>query len=138
MTTMKRLLIGTTVAIGLLLVVSMRPEPQAQPEEWVVPAKYQKLENPSRGNTESLGTGKMLYKKHCASCHGNTGMGDGVKARTLDTPSGDFTDEEFQSQTDGALFYKIKSGRNDMPKFDSKIEDEDVWLVINYIRTLKK
>jgi len=37
------------------------------------------------------------------------------------------------------LFYKITTGRDDMPAFDKKIPDaEDRWLIINYVRTLKQ
>lgn len=52
---------------------------------------------------------------------------------------GDFSSAEFQNQTDGALFYKVTTGRDDMPAFDKKIPDaEDRWLIINYVRTLKQ
>ena len=52
---------------------------------------------------------------------------------------GDFSTPATQKQTDGELFYKITEGRGDMPSFKKKIpDDEDRWLVINYVRTLKK
>jgi hypothetical protein len=50
---------------------------------------------------------------------------------------GDFTDDSFKNQTDGALYYKTYFGRDDMPSFDKKITaEEDKWLVINYIKNL--
>lgn len=52
---------------------------------------------------------------------------------------GDFSSEEFQEQTDGALFYKITTGREDMPSFEKKIVDpEDRWLIVNYVRQLSE
>jgi len=52
---------------------------------------------------------------------------------------GDFSAEEFQEQTDGTLFYKMTNGRDDMPNFEKKIVDEeDRWLIVNYLRTLKE
>ena len=64
--------------------------------------------------------------------------GDGPKAAQLDTESGDFTVAAFQSQTDGALFYKTSEGRKDMPSFKKKIADQnDIWAVVNYMRTFK-
>ena len=37
------------------------------------------------------------------------------------------------------LFYKILKGRDEMPSFSKKItEDNDVWSLVNYLRTLKK
>ena len=79
-------------------------------KEWVVPAKYKDMANPAIDNASDLPVGKALYNQHCKSCHGKEGFGDGTKAAGLDTPCGDFSSEEFQSQTDGELFYKTTFG----------------------------
>ena len=65
-------------------------------------------------------------------------MGDGVKARALKTSPGDFSKAEFQGQTDGDQFYKTKTGRGEMPKYEGKMSDDDIWNVVNYMRTFKK
>ena len=97
------------------------------------------LKNPTQHDKESLSIGKSLYAKHCRSCHGKTGLGDGTKAAELDTPSGDFSTEEFQAQTDGEMFWKTTEGRDDMPTFKKKVaSDEDRWLMVNYMRTFKE
>ncbi len=107
-------------------------------DPWPVPEKYQKMPNPVKADAASLATGKSLWGKHCASCHGKTAMGDGTKAATLKTHPGDFSKPEFKSQPDGAIFYKTLEGRKDMPSFKKKIPDEDdIWSVVNYIRSLK-
>ncbi|MCK5642381.1 MAG: c-type cytochrome, partial [Gammaproteobacteria bacterium] len=74
------------------------------PEPWEVPAKFKNMENPEKADDESIKIGRMVYNKNCASCHGKAGLGDGAKARGLDTHPGDFTDDHFQSQTDGEHF----------------------------------
>jgi mono/diheme cytochrome c family protein len=105
-------------------------------EEWVVPAKYEKMTNPTDPD-EDKDIGKQLYSKHCQSCHGKSGLGDGKKADEVEGDLGDFSSEEFQAQSDGALFYKSYIGRDDMPNFEKKIPDEeDLWLVVNYMRTM--
>lgn len=110
-----------------------------QTEPWVVPSKYKKMQNTAEYDGEGKAVAKQLYAKHCKSCHGKTGLGDGSKAKELDTPSGDFSTAEFQSQSDGVLFYKTTFGRDDMPAYDKKIKsDEDRWLLVHFIRTLKK
>lgn len=120
----------------LLFIVSMSFIIELQ-DIWEVPEKYVNMENPTSSDKESLKYGKSLYSKHCKSCHGKEGLGDGTKAAQLDTPSGDFTEEDFQAQSDGALFYKSREGRDDMPSFKKKIPDaEDMWLIVNYLRTL--
>lgn len=109
-----------------------------QDADWEVPESAKKMKNPVKEDKETLAIGKNLYAKHCKSCHGKNGEGDGTKAEELDTFPGDFTEEEFHSQTDGTLFYKTTNGRDDMPAFDKKIRDaEDRWIVVNYLRTFK-
>jgi len=67
------------------------------------------------------------------------GLGDGSKAAQLKTTPQDMTLSACQSQSDGALFYKISEGRDDMPSFKKKIPDaEDIWNLVNFVRTLKK
>ena len=86
---------------------------------------------------EYLRIGKSLYAKHCHSFHGKEGYGDGKKAEDVEGDLGDFSSEEFQAQTDGALFYKTSFGRDDMPEYTKKMpDDEDRWLIVNYMRTL--
>ena len=105
-------------------------------DPWVVPDNYNNMNNPVAADDESLDIGKSIYNKHCKSCHGKEGWGDGSKAAQLETPSGDFTEDYFTSQSDGSIFYKTIKGRGDMPGFEKKIPDsEDVWHVVNYVRS---
>ncbi len=107
-------------------------------DDWEVPAKYKNMENKYAGGDED-GIGEELYKKHCRSCHGKEGYGDGTKANELETEMEDLSAEEVQSQSDGELFFKAIIGRDEMPNFEKKIRDEeDRWLVINYLRSLKE
>jgi len=108
-------------------------------DPWPVPDKYVKMPNPIKSDAASISAGKTLWAKHCQSCHGKSGLGDGSKAAQLKTPVGDFSVAAFQKQTDGAIFYKTNEGRDDMPSFKKKIPDEDdIWNLVNYMRTFKK
>ena len=105
-------------------------------DEWVVPDKYKTMKNPIDAGVDKE-IGKSLYGKHCKSCHGKEGYGDGPKAEEQEGDLGDFSSEEFQAQTDGAIFYKTTFGRDDMPEYTKKMpDDEDRWLIVNYMRTL--
>lgn len=104
-------------------------------EEWKVPAKYENMKNPTDPSAD-LDLGKSLYTKHCKSCHGVEGYGDGPKAEDLDGDLGDFSSAEFHSQSDGAIFYKSYIGRDDMPNFEKKMSENEMWVTINYIKTL--
>jgi mono/diheme cytochrome c family protein len=125
------------VAIGTIFAAFTIKTQQKEP--WPVPDKYLKMANPVKSDAESLKDGKELYVEHCQSCHGKKGLGDGTKASTLKTEPGDFSTAAYQSEPDGALFYKIAEGRKDMPSFKKKIPDpDDIWSVVNYTRTMKK
>ena len=124
-----------TLCIASLAFVAFTSEFQ---DEWVVPEKYVNMKNPTDPSVD-LNIGKVLYKKHCQSCHGSEGYGDGPKSGGLKGDLGDFSSEEFHAQTDGEIFYKSYIGRYDMPNYEKKIPDEeDMWLIVNYMRTLKE
>jgi mono/diheme cytochrome c family protein len=137
-TNMKRkLILGSSVLA--VCIMSLAFTIIQQPKPWPVPEKNAKMANPIKSNAESISAGKALWSRHCISCHGKKGLGDGSKAAQLKTTPQDMTLGTFQSQSDGAIFYKTSEGRDDMPSFKKKIPDpEDIWDLVNFIRTLKK
>lgn len=135
---MKKSIIGFVCLVAVIIIGSaFTVQQQAKP--WPVPDKNAKIANPVKSSAASIAAGKAIWGMHCQSCHGKTGLGDGNKAAQLKTTPGDFSKATTQSQSDGSLFYKISEGREDMPSFKKKIpEQEDIWNVIVYLRTLKK
>ncbi len=134
MKTFKQMLL---IAVVLVFGISVTAVAQ-QAKPWEVPAKFKAMKNPVKVDEASNNAGKVLYNKNCASCHGKVGLGDGPKARGLETFPGDFSKGEFQNQTDADHFYKTKFGRSEMPKYEGKIDDEGIWQMVNYMRTFKK
>ena len=133
----KQIFIISTILVGSFALLSMTALKLNVQEEWEVPSKYQKMENPFASTEDADNIGRILYSKHCKSCHGSKGKGDGTKADTIDTEMGDFTDGSLKDQTDGALYYKSYTGRDDMPSFEKKIkDDEERWMIINYVRKI--
>lgn len=127
-----------SVLVVLGLFSFSNPQEQKKGDAWEVPAKYKDMKNTYADDNSLVSVGKSLYMKHCRSCHGNKGLGDGPKAKMLETFPGDFSSDKFQGQADGVLFYQSIIGRNEMPNYESKIgDDEDRWAVIMYLRTLK-
>jgi mono/diheme cytochrome c family protein len=135
----KQFLIISTIVLGSFVLLSMTVNAFDTQDPWEAPAKYQKMKNPYLDDADAEKIGRILYSKHCKSCHGTKGLGDGTKAEDIDTPIGDFTDASFKEQTDGSLYYKTFFGRDDMPGFNKKItEEEEKWLLVNYVRSLAK
>ena len=130
MKTLKFLMIVGIVSLAFFAFTTV------EQDEWVVPAKYEKMTNPEDASKGNVAIGKSLYAKHCKSCHGKEGYGDGPKADEVDGDLGDLSTEEFHAQSDGAVFYKSYIGRDDMPNYEKKMSEEDAWLVVHYVRTL--
>ncbi len=107
-------------------------------EKWVAPASANKIANPLKGDANTVESGKKLYKVLCVICHGPKGKGDGAAGAGLTPKPTNLTTTEFQSQTDGAIFWKIRTGRSPMASYEKSIPENKRWEIINYIRTLKK
>ncbi len=119
--------------------MSFTSAPQQQKgKPWEIPAKYKNMKNPHAGDKSIEALGKAGWAKHCKSCHGNKGLGDGPKAKALKTFPGDFSAKEFQARTDGEIYYMSFIGRDEMPNFEKKITtEEERWAIVNLIRTMK-
>ena len=102
---------------------------------WVVPDEYVEMVSPVEADKSSISEGKTLYKQHCKLCHGKDGQGDGYQAKNLQVDPSDLTLEDMDVQKDGELFYKIKTGRDEMHSFKVVLSENDIWNLINYIRT---
>lgn len=139
MKTFKNIVIGLSLVFaGILLAAFTLPQDKKVGGPWEIPAKYKTMENTFKDDASLLKVGKMLYTKHCKSCHGGKGEGNGPKAKSMKTAIRSLKMAEVQSQTDGVLYYQSFIGRDEMPNYEKKIgDDEDRWAIINYLRTMK-
>ncbi len=96
-------------------------------------------ENPIPATDASIARGAELYANSCAVCHGDTGFGDGVAGKSLDPPPANLHEDHVQILTDGAMFAVIHNGveGTGMPAFEGVIEEDDIWNLVNFIRTFK-
>jgi len=139
MKTFKNIFIGLSLVFaGILLAAFTLPQDKKVGGPWEIPAKYKTMENTFKDDASLLKVGKMLYTKHCKSCHGSKGEGNGPKAKSMKTAIRSLKSAEVQSQADGVLYYQSFVGRDEMPNYEKKIgDDEDRWAIINYLRTMK-
>ncbi|WP_370362791.1 cytochrome c [Desulfopila sp. IMCC35008] len=75
--------------------------------------------------------GTVLYNEHCASCHGEDLRGKTAEETGLSKNTPDFK-KRLSSHSDGDFFWKIRTGRGEMPSFGKDMSDTEIWDIINY------
>jgi mono/diheme cytochrome c family protein len=105
------------------------------------------LKNPVPSSPASIAAGKQYYDGNCAACHGDRAQGAvkaGLAISILDEQKArqppDLTDEQWDhGSTDGEIFTVIKRGLPPtmMAGFDGGIPDQDIWNIVNYLRSLR-
>ena len=107
-----------------------------QDSKWVAPEEADQLTNPLMGDEKATGKGKKIYQKLCWSCHGIDGTGEGPASAALTPKPANYTSPAVQSQSDGAIYWKISNGKGQMASFKQTLSDEQRWMLVNYIRIL--
>jgi mono/diheme cytochrome c family protein len=109
------------------------------------PAEFLEKTNPLPASAEHLQAGKKLFLETarplaCMNCHGTKGDGKGAAGMGLMPPPRNFTCGEMMKDIpDGQLFWIIKNGSpgTGMMPF-SGLSDDEVWQLIQYLRSLAK
>ena len=126
---LRAILIGTLPAFLVGVVMMAQGNPEAA-----------KIKNPVAATPESIDAGKQVFRRYCASCHGTTA--EGGSGSDLIPAAPDLTDSEWKhGSTDGEIFYVTKNGvppELNMEPWGDRIKDEDIWNIVNYLRSLAK
>jgi mono/diheme cytochrome c family protein len=105
-----------------------------------VPAPYDSLENPLPRTKETIDRGAAVYEQKCASCHGETGQGDGPASRNLSPPPANLAwlSQMPMAQWDPFLYWTVAEGgaqfKTAMPAFKDALSKDDIWAVVAYIQ----
>ena len=93
------------------------------------------LANPTLRTAESVERGAAVFAANCASCHGETGAGDGPLAGTLPAPPANFT-VHVPFHPDGVLFAWVSDGipGTGMPAWSGTLDERELWDVVNFLR----
>ena len=98
------------------------------------------IKNPVAATPQSIAAGQETYRKSCAPCHGI--KAEGGSGNDLIPASPDLTDEMWDhGSTDGAIFDNIKNGVApdfNMTPWKDMLKDEEIWNVVNYVRSIAK
>jgi mono/diheme cytochrome c family protein len=107
-----------------------------QNRPWTVPDEAKQRANPLTSSDAILQSVRPLYHEKCASCHGESGRGDGHDASLYDPGPTNFTDtKRMTGVTDGELFYKLSQGRKPMPSFKKRLTEDQRWRLVLLLRS---
>jgi mono/diheme cytochrome c family protein len=128
-----------------LAIIGCSSGKQASPSSLVPPFLETPVAARPARTEATLATGKVLYDKNCAHCHGETGDGNGFGAPHLSPAPRDFTSAQFKFRTtstgalptDEDLFRVVSRGLNGtgMPPWQYLLTDDERWAVVDYIKT---
>jgi mono/diheme cytochrome c family protein len=103
-------------------------------------AEAANLKNPIAASPESLAAGQQAYRRHCAPCHGISG--EGGPGNDLIPAAPNLTDDMWDhGSTDGEIFNNTKNGIPpdfNMVPWKDKLKDDEIWSVVNYLRSIAK
>ncbi len=98
------------------------------------------LPRASAADDEPERDGKWLYQRHCSGCHNDNGDGKGPTITALGQQARDFKAGGFAfGDSREQLFKTLTSGipgRSPMPSFAGAMDEDERWLVVDYVRTL--
>ncbi|MCC7053454.1 MAG: cytochrome c [Gemmatimonadaceae bacterium] len=83
----------------------------------------------------SINNGHRYYQQNCATCHGDTGVGNGPVTK-YGMPGISLLTDMTKARTDGYIYGMMRNGRGVMPSYN-RIEEPDRWDVVNYVRGLQ-
>src|SRR6266513_1452193 len=107
-------------------------------QKWLSPAPSAAKKNPVASTQNSTAAGQKIYSKTCVMCHGKTGDADGPAVIELNIHPAKLSDPKLATESDGALFWKITTGKKPMTTYGKRLSETDSWNLVNYIRTLPK
>jgi putative heme-binding domain-containing protein len=89
------------------------------------------LKNPFAGDAQAAESGRVMFRMYCAGCHGLHATGG--------RSGPDLTRGTFAGGDTDADIYGVVSGGvpgTEMPAFSARLEDEERWRIITYVRSL--
>jgi mono/diheme cytochrome c family protein len=125
---------GAFALMAFMAPTPARAQSSASATLWAAPERASHRANPLPPTADAVKRGHNLFHRDCEQCHGKAGHGDGPLGVSLLPHPANLGSEHVQSQSDGALFWKMTEGRGVMPK--ATLDENEKWAVIAYLRTL--
>lgn len=124
---------AVTATLSIIAIVAIGKSASAQ--DYVIPVAEKNRTSPVLFSSDVVKTGDNIYQQNCKSCHGDPGKANFAR---LDPLPVDPASAEFQSNTDGEIFYILRQGKGTMPSFAGALSEMERWAVIAYIRSFNR
>ncbi len=89
-------------------------------------------------NEEFIRNGQKNYNIYCASCHTRTGNGTKSVISQNGWVVSNILDKVTRDKKDREIFNIIKYGIRSMPAYEKKINNEEIWQIVLYVKALQK
>lgn len=134
---------SNTIAVGYMLrptallsaVLVLGTATTARTQAWECPPEQAALAKSVAATPEEIAKGQKLAKQSCAECHGETGLGNGPAAVSMNPRPSSWRTPEFQAQSDACIFWKLSTGRGAMPPAN-RLSETERWQLVDFIRSL--
>ena len=142
-----RSLIPLLAGAAVKPVRAVAPPKNDASDPYEIPDAARERRNPILRSDDTIRQGQLLWQKHCETCHGTQGRGDGPNARLHEQRRGhaprNLTESKVQDNlTDGEMLYRITKGLTEdgkiiMPAYEQKIPGEaQRWQLVLFVREL--
>lgn len=112
-------------------------------KKWLLVAFLTTASIAVQASAQDLAEGRKLYSSYCATCHGDSGKGDGPAGKALPVKPADHTDAKVMNGfTDKFLFEIISKGGAAvgksafMPSWGGVLKDNQVRDLVAYVRSI--
>jgi mono/diheme cytochrome c family protein len=123
--------------------LSVPADGTSQAQTFVVPIAAPDVRSPfplgALPDSATLAAGRQLYATHCASCHGDSGRGDGPASVGLSPRPSDLTEHMAAGKhSDEQIYLTIHNGRpgTAMAAWNPTLNTDEIWQLTAYLRTL--
>ncbi|HUU40853.1 MAG TPA: c-type cytochrome [Desulfatiglandales bacterium] len=126
---------GKLVVITLASILLFFINNNIQAHEWMAPKEAAMEKNPVKMDPDSIQLGQKSFSENCAYCHGDNAEGNKSKSIGHETNPQNLK-ETIKSHSDGDFFWKIQNGKGEMPSFKDELNANEIWSIINYLKSL--
>ena len=82
--------------------------------------------------------GRERFTINCSPCHGATAAGNGISSKFGLVAIANLHQERIRKMADGEIFNTLTNGKNTMMGYGDRIQVQDRWAIIAYVRALQK